>query len=309
MQLSFREKLARFLRREDVAKRLVRQVLNRALNSPMLRITRSTKELQSAHQARIDSLKDPARNGRLRGKVAVVTGAASGIGRATAILFAREGAKVVIADLNHGAVDEITAAGGEAIYVQTDLLVEAQVEEMVRRSVAAYGHLDILVNNAGAVVKGGIIDLSPEGWQRNLDLNLTSAYRCCRHAIPHIVREGGGSVINTASIQGICGISDFAGYAAAKGGVIAFTRQLARQFAHSQVRVNCVSPGVVMTPIFNEAEDVEEMTRLVADYTPLGIVGAPEDIAYLTLFLASDESSYITGQNFVADGGITMRGN
>jgi NAD(P)-dependent dehydrogenase (short-subunit alcohol dehydrogenase family) len=257
----------------------------------------------------MSGLRAASKNGRLKGKVAIVTGGASGIGRATAILFASEGAKVVVADLKRGAVDEIAAEGGEALYVQTDLLVDAEVEAMVRQTMAAYGRIDVLVNNAGAVIKGSVTDLSPEQWQRNLDLNLTSAYRCCHHAIPHMVKGGGGSVTLTASIQGVCGIPDFAGYAAAKGGLIAFTRQMARQYASSQVRVNCVSPGVVLTPIFEEAEDVEEMTRLVSEYTPLGIVGVPEDIAYLNLFLASDESSYITGINIVADGGITMRGN
>jgi NAD(P)-dependent dehydrogenase (short-subunit alcohol dehydrogenase family) len=309
MKPSFREKLSRFLSREDILKRLARRGLKEALNSPLLRETNSTRDLQKAHVAMIQALKDPSRKGRLHGKVAIITGGASGIGRATAILFASEGARVVVADLKHGAVDEITAAGGEALYVQTDLLIEADVEALVQQTISAFGKIDVLVNNAGAIIKGDIIDLQPEQWQRSLDLNLTSAYRCCRHAIPHMIKAGGGSVIMTASIQGMRGMQDFAGYATAKGGLIALTRQVARQYARSQVRVNCVSPGVVLTPVFDETENVEEMTRLVSEYTPLGIVGVPEDIAYLNLFLASDESSYITGINIVADGGITMRGS
>jgi NAD(P)-dependent dehydrogenase (short-subunit alcohol dehydrogenase family) len=244
----------------------------------------------------------------LEGKVAIVTGGASGLGRATAILFASEGARVVVADLKRGAVDEISAKGGEALFVETNLLVDADVERMVRETIAAYGKIDVLVNNAGAVALGSVTDLSPEKWQWNLDINLTSAYRCCHHAIPHMVKGGGGSVIMTASIQGVCGIMDHAGYAAAKGGLIALTRQVARQYAQYQVRANCISPGVILTPIFDDKDEVDWMIKVVSEYTPLGILGVPEDIAYLNLFLASDESSYITGINIVADGGITMRG-
>ena len=249
-----------------------------------------------------------AKMGRLRGKVAIITGGASGLGLATAILFAREGAKVVIADIKRGAADEIASEGGEALYVRTDLLVDSDVEAMVRQAITTYGRIDILVNNAGAVVQGSVTDLSPEQWQRALDLNLTSAYRCCKHAIPHMIKSGGGSVIMTSSIQGVSGNMDHAGYAAAKGGLIALTRQVARQYGLFQLRANCVSPGIILTPIFEAMGDLEWMIGMVADYTPLGILGEPEDIAYLNLFLASDESSYITGINVVADGGMTMRG-
>jgi 3-oxoacyl-[acyl-carrier protein] reductase len=294
--------------RRDIVKRILRRCLNKALNSRFLLDRRSSPELQRAHEARMSGIAAAAKAGRLYGKVAIITGGASGIGRATAILFAREGAKVVVADLKRGAVEEIASNGGEALYVQTDLLNDADVAGMVSETMTAFGRIDVLVNNAGALVQGSVTDLSPVQWQRIIDLNLNSAYRCCHHAIPHMVNGGGGSVIMTSSIQGVCGIMDHAGYAAAKGGLIALTRQVARQYALSQVRANCVSPGIILTPIFDAMEEIDWMIKSVSDYTPLGFLGVPEDIAYLNLFLASDESSYITGINVVADGGITMRG-
>lgn len=302
-----RKRLIDRLRRGDIVKRIIRRCLNEALDSPFLRTRPSIDGLQSAHRARMSAIS--MKKGRLDGKVAIVTGGAGGLGRATSLLFASEGARVVVADLKRGAVDEISAGGGEALFVETDLLADADVEKMVGAAIAAYGKIDILVNNAGAVALGSVTNLTPEQWQWNLDINLTTAYRCCHHAIPHMMKANCGSVIMTASIQGVCGIMDHAGYAAAKGGLIALTRQVARQYAPYNIRANCVSPGVILTPIFDDKDEVDWMIKVVSEYTPLGILGIPEDIAYLNLFLASDESSYITGINIVADGGMTMRGH
>jgi len=247
--------------------------------------------------------------GRLAGKVAIITGGANGIGLATAILFVREGAKVVVADRARGALDQIESKMDDVTFVQTDLLADEQIKSMVEATISKYGKIDILVNNAGIVTHGNAVDISLETWQRTLDINLTAAYRCCHYVIPHIVSGGGGSVIMIASINGgTCGIMDSAAYASSKAGLIGLTLQTAREFANRQVRVNSVSPGVIKTALLESSAYLEEKIRLVSEYTPLGFIGIADDIAYTNLFLASDESSYITGTNIIVDGGITMRG-
>jgi NAD(P)-dependent dehydrogenase (short-subunit alcohol dehydrogenase family) len=266
----------------------------------------------NSHVEKMTHLTTTTKNGRLHGKVAIVTGAAGGIGRATALLFANEGAKVVVADIlpeeGQQTVNEIVACGGRGLYIQTDVTSDTDIKTLIRKTTESYQRIDILVNNAGANIEGSILALTTDQWQRALDINLSSVYRCCRDAIPHIVQSGGGSVIIMASVQGIAGFWDSSAYAAAKGGLIALTRQLARQFASSHVRVNSVSPGVILTPIFKQTANREQMFEIVSNYVPIGHIGVPEDVAFANLFLASDESSYITGINIVTDGGMTMRG-
>jgi NAD(P)-dependent dehydrogenase (short-subunit alcohol dehydrogenase family) len=295
--------------RRDIVKRVIRRALSAALGSRMLGLNPA---LFAEHQTRMSDLAMKRDVGRLFGKVAIVTGAASGLGQAIAVLFAREGANVVVADINDNGgqetVKRITDNGGSGNFLLTDVTSDAAIQDMVSRTLSLHARVDILVNNAGINIEGGVLTLSPEKWQQALEMNLTSVYRCCRFIVPKIISAGGGSIINMASVQGVAGFLDSSGYAAAKGGLISLTRQLARQFADKRVRVNSISPGVVLTPIFDHAKHREIMFAIVSNHTPLGHIGVPEDIAFACLFLASEESSYITGHNLVVDGGMTMRG-
>jgi 3-oxoacyl-[acyl-carrier protein] reductase len=285
------------------------RALGKASRSRAMRILPSVEEAQRSHEYRMSQFRLNLDQGRLAGKVAIITGGANGIGLATGMLFAREGAKVVVADRTRGAFDQIESKGGDIAFVQTDLLADEQIKSMVEATVLKHGKIDILVNNAGIVSHGNAVDVTMDTWQRTLDINLTAAYRCCHYVIPHIVSGGGGSVIMIASINGgTCGIMDSAAYATSKAGLIGLTLQTAREFASRQVRVNSVSPGVIRTALLESSDFLAEKIRLVSEYTPLGFIGIAEDVAYANLFLASDESSYITGTNIIVDGGITMRG-
>ena len=251
---------------------------------------------------------------RLAGKIAVVTGAASGIGRATAELFAREGSSVVVADIdeNQGreTVWRIKKNAGEALFVTTDVTRDEDVERLIGAAVDRYGKLDILHNNVGIAVGGNVVNTSPADWHRVLNTNLASVYRGCHFAIPEMLGNGGGSIVNTASVQGILGIPDWAAYAAAKGGIIALTRQIAVEYAARNIRVNCVCPAGVRTAmaekILATSPDPEAEIRAVTDTYPMRRLGRPEEIAYAVLFLASDESSFVTGHALVADAGFTV---
>lgn len=246
--------------------------------------------------------------GRLQGKVAVITGAASGIGKAIASLFAAESAYVVLFDLNvaDGSALEakIQAAGGKALFIHGDVTSDADIAALNARVLQECGHIDILVNNAGKICIGSAIDLSPEAWQNSMDVNLTATYRCCHFLGASLTKRGSGAIINMSSIQGISGHPTAAGYAAAKGGIISLTRQLARDLSPLGVRVNCISPGVILTPVFKTGIDLSYTVNV----TPCGYLGIPEDIAMASVFLASNEAAYITGENLVIDGGISMRG-
>lgn len=248
--------------------------------------------------------------GRLDGKVAIITGGASGIGESAARIFAREGARVVIADLQDEQGRRVQEdIGKSCLYVRTDVSRSADIEALVSKAVAAFGKLDILFNNAGIVVVGPtILDLAEADFDRMIAINLKGVWLGMKHAIPAIIRSGGGSVVNTASTSGLLGYVGQSGYGASKGGVINLTRHCAVEFAGKGVRVNCICPGAIVTPMGQKNRPgmpLEEMKARNAAGNPLQRTGMPEDIANTALFLASQEAAHITGQIIAVDGGVT----
>ncbi|MFO1446228.1 SDR family oxidoreductase [Bacillus sp. Bva_UNVM-123] len=246
---------------------------------------------------------------RLHEKVAIITGGTFGIGESTALLFAKEGAKVVIAARNmekgENVVNRIKEQGGEAIFVQTDVSNEEDVANLVRETVDTYGKLDILFANAGVGSMGDIHETSVEDWNRMISIDLTGVFLCSKFAIPEMLRNGGGSIINCASILGHVGQPSVSAYAAAKGGVVNMTRSAAVTYAHKGIRINAVCPGYIDTPML---KDLDEATKEhLISLHPIGRLGKPEEIANAVLFLASDESSFITGANLLVDGGYTAQ--
>jgi NAD(P)-dependent dehydrogenase (short-subunit alcohol dehydrogenase family) len=245
--------------------------------------------------------------GRLEGKVAVITGAASGIGRASARRFAAEGASVAVADLS---IDDGAALADEigGRFFRVDVAEEASVASLYDAVVAAYGGIDVLFNNAGISPPedDSILTTPLDAWQRVQDVNLTSVYLCCRFGIPHLLARGGGSVINTASFVAVLGsATSQISYTASKGGVLAMSRELGVQFARQNIRVNALCPGPVNTPLLQElfASDPERAARRLV-HVPMGRFAEPEEIASAALFLASDDASFITASSFIVDGGI-----
>jgi NAD(P)-dependent dehydrogenase (short-subunit alcohol dehydrogenase family) len=248
---------------------------------------------------------------RLTQKVAIITGSASGIGRATALLFAREGAAVVIADMNESAgesvVSEINGAGGKAVFERTDVTVSHDCDRLVRRAVSEFGPINVLFNNAGIIRRASVPELSEEDWDRVMAVNLKSIFLLSRLVVPIMIKNGGGSVINMASGWGLAGGARAAAYCASKGAVVLMTKAMAVDHGRQNIRVNCLCPGDTDTGMLrNEAAQLGEATdRFLSDSArrPLGRLGKPEEIARAALFLASDASSFVTGAALVVDGG------
>jgi NAD(P)-dependent dehydrogenase (short-subunit alcohol dehydrogenase family) len=239
--------------------------------------------------------------GRLEGKVCVITGTASGIGAESARLFAAEGAKVVGIDLS-------TEAEG-ALAIEADVSDEGQVVEAFRRVADEFGRIDVVMNNAGInpTDDGSVLETSLESWQRVQDVNLRSVFLCCKHGIPHLLEAGGGSVINVASFVAVMGAAvSQSSYTASKGAVLALSRELGVEFADRGIRVNALCPGPVNTPLLKElfAKDPERAAKRLV-HIPMGRFGEPEEIAKAALFLASDDSSFVTASSFLVDGGLS----
>ncbi|MCL6553725.1 MAG: glucose 1-dehydrogenase [Firmicutes bacterium] len=251
--------------------------------------------------------------GRLDGKVVFITGAGSGMGRAASVRFAREGARVVVAEVAEAAgrqtVDEVHAAGGEALFVRTDVSREADVAAAIRAGEAAFGRIDVLYNNAGIFPPedGSVVDLEEAVWDRVMAVNLKGIYLVCKHGIPALLRAGGGSVINIASFVALVGCTvPQDAYTASKGGVIALTKSLAVQFGPRGIRTNAICPGPIETPLLTQwllTNPEAKAVRLAR--IPMGRFGRPDDIVAMALYLASDESSWTNGAVLVVDGGIT----
>lgn len=251
---------------------------------------------------------------RVAGKVAIVTGAANGIGKATAILLAKEGAKVVVADLQEEAgqntVAEIKAAGGEALFVKLNVTQEADWQNAIAAAEQTFGKLDVAVNNAGIAYDGTVESTSLEDWQRVQSINLNSVFLGTKYAVEAMKKAGGGSIINLSSIEGLIGDPTLAAYNASKGGVRLFTKSAALHCAKSgyKIRVNSVHPGYIWTPMVQGlTKDTAEARQKLVDLHPIGHLGEPNDIAYGILYLASDESKFMTGSELVIDGGYTAQ--
>ena len=250
---------------------------------------------------------------RLRGKVAIVTGAGSGIGRATALLFAAEGAKVVVNDLNAEAAarvaKEIEAAGGIAASFPADVADSRQVEALVRDATSRFGRLDVLVNNAAAVIPGPVESISDIDWRRTQAVTLDGVFYGMRAALPVMAAQGGGAIINIASGAAIAGEPGLAAYGAAKAAVVNLTKTAAVENAARGVRVNTILPGPIATPPLLAAVEATGGRAGWERQIPCGRLGTPEEMAAVALFLASDEASYVHGAAIIADGGVAARTN
>lgn len=251
---------------------------------------------------------------RFDGKAVLVTGGGSGIGLATALAFAREGARVAVADVSEergaAALAAARAEGLDFVFVRGDVSREADAQRLVEGTVAAFGRIDVLFNNAGILIEAPVHEMSEADWDRILGVNLKGAFLVAKHAVRAMLRQGGGVIVNTASVNALVGDPEEAAYCASKAGVALLTKSMALAYAKHGIRVNAVCPGWVETRMFQQEADARGVT--LAEYRayagtqhPLGRIGRPEEIAKVVLFLASEEASYITGSLVVADGGYT----
>ena len=249
---------------------------------------------------------------RLNGKVTFISGGARGMGAAEARLFAKEGAKVAIGDVleddGRKVEAEINETGGQCLFLRLDVTSEQDWKKVISETVDHFGRLDILVNNAGVVARGSLEDTSPEEWDRVMAVNATGVFLGTKTAIPEMRKAGGGSIVNISSISGIIGQAHLQSvYNASKGAVRLLTKSAAIQYASEGIRVNSVHPGTIVTPMSEAGRADPELGKLILSRTPLGRFGQPEEIAYGVLYLASDESSYVTGSELVIDGGYVAQ--
>ena len=251
--------------------------------------------------------------GLTEGKVALVTGAGSGIGRATALVFAREGAKVVVSDIvvegGEETVQQIKAAGGEAVFVKADVSQAADVEALITQTVETYGRLDCAFNNAG--IEGSVkptIDCTEEEFARTIAVNLTGVWLCMKHEIQQMLSQGGGAIVNTASVAGLVGFPGLPDYVASKHGVLGLTKTAALEYAKSGIRVNAVCPGVIQTPMVERGAQLSPgFDELAVSMEPVGRFGQPSEIGEAVVWLCSETASFVTGHPMTVDGGLVAQ--
>ncbi len=251
---------------------------------------------------------------KLKDRVAIITGAGSGLGRASALLFSKEGAKIVAADINVAGGEEtvkmIEGAGGEAIFVPVDVTRAVDCENMVRTCVEKYGKLDIMFNNAGALgTAKAVADLTEEDWSQTISLNLTGVFFGTKYAIPEMLKGGGGAIVNTASVAGLKPMRHGALYATTKAAVIQLTMGTAIDYARKKIRVNCIAPGTIDTHFHDWAgnpDAIAAMKDFMLKLQPIGRLAQPEEVARAALYLVSDEASFVTGSTLVVDGGMSL---
>jgi NAD(P)-dependent dehydrogenase (short-subunit alcohol dehydrogenase family) len=252
---------------------------------------------------------------RLKDKVTVVTGAGAGIGKSISEIFAREGAKVVVSSrrVSNGqpVADNIIKNGGEAIFVRCDVSIEEDVKQLIAKTLEVYGRIDVLVNNAGVNYVNSFENVKPDDWDRVINTDLRGTYLCSWYAIPYMLKQGKGNIINITTVHTLACVPGAAPYDAAKWGMVGLTKSLAVEFASRNIRINALSPGLIDTQIWDDlkaaAPDLDACLSFWKSNIPAGRVGTPEEIAYTAVFLASDEAGYITGANILADGGMTSQ--
>jgi meso-butanediol dehydrogenase / (S,S)-butanediol dehydrogenase / diacetyl reductase len=249
---------------------------------------------------------------RLQNKICLITGGGSGIGRAASLLFAREGAKVVVADKALSSAKDVAAqAGKESLAVAVDVSDSASVRSMVEEVVRQCGRIDVLVNNAGYGIRGDVVETSEQDWANLMAVNVNGVFYGCKHTIPVMRKQGGGAIVNTASTVSSIGIRDRAAYCASKGAVASLTRAMALDHVGDNIRVNCVAPGTIDSPYFAEMfarmENPQQARHELEQRQAMNRLGKPEEIAYAMLYLACDESSFVTGTMLTVDGGWTAQ--
>ncbi len=245
---------------------------------------------------------------RLEGKVAIITGSGRGLGKEAAFLFAEEGAKVVVGDINYESAGEVAAAigekGGEAMAVKLDVTDSASIQAMVDKVLERFGSIDVLVNNAGITADAQLVKMNEDQWDRVIAVNLKGVYNCTKAIAPIMIARGSGRIINTSSVVGVYGNFGQTNYAATKAGVIGMTKVWARELGRKGITVNAVAPGFTMTEMMSTVP--EKILSGIRDKTPLGRLGEPRDIAYAYLYLASDEANFVNGATIQVDGGLVL---
>jgi len=248
---------------------------------------------------------------RLENKVAIITGAGSGIGRAITVLFAKEGAKIVVADWSEEGgketVEQIRAQNGEAVFIKTDVSKAEDIDKMVKTCLDNFAKVDILVNNAGIYRAYNLHEMSEEDWDKIIDVNLKSVFLCSKKVIPEMINQGKGKIINIASIAGLIGFPQSGAYCASKGGMITLTKEMALEYAPKKINVNCIAPGVIKTAMTKDMLADLQTKEFLQSNTLYPRLGEPEDIAQAAVYLASDESDFVNGEVLVVDGGWIVK--